>query len=132
MAVHDNFVALAIRLVNKHGRQVFVRRETYTASASEPWNKDAGATKTTDYPVKAAFLDDDSRDLLLSIPGQPDQKTTIEKSLDRAVYIPAGSLPIAVTIADTLVDGDRVWEITQVQLIKPGPTPVVWVLKVAN
>jgi hypothetical protein len=111
---------------------VFVRRESYTASDSEPWNKNAGSTSRQDYPVKAAFLDNDSRDLLLSIPGQPDQKTTVERSLDRAVYIPAESLPIDVTIADTIVDGDRVWEITQVQLIKPGPTPVVWVLKVAN
>jgi hypothetical protein len=111
---------------------VYVRRETYTESATEPWKKSSGTTTTRDYKTKAAFLDNDSRDLLLSIPGQPDQQTTVEREIDRFVYIPADDLPIDVTVADTIVDGDKVWEITQVQLIKPGPTPVVWVLRVAN
>lgn len=130
--MHENFVALAERLISKHGRTVYVRRETYIEDSVEPWKKTEGSSKTTDYAVKAVFLDEDSRNVMLSIPGRPDQPTTMEGSLDRYVMIPAGALPIDVTIADSIVDGDRVWKITQIQLIQPGATPIVWRLKVEN
>lgn len=132
MAIHDNFVALAKRLIDKHGRSVSIRSETYVASTSQPWKKSAGSSSTTDYKTKAAFLDNDQRYLLLALPGRPDQPTTVQMELDRLVLIAADSIPIEITIKDTIVDGSKVWKITQAKLIQPGPTPVVWMLRVAN
>lgn len=132
MAIHENFQNLAVRLISKHGRSVKIVRDlgTEPADADKPWLGNTPITRETS--VKAAFLDKDSRDLLLLVPGATDQQTLIEASLYRRVFIAAKGLGFEITVADKIEDGDTVWEIQQVNLIKPGPTPVVYVLKVSN
>ena len=130
--VHSNFQDLAVRLIRKNGRPVSIRRDLgeVLVDPSKPW---LGKTPNTrDVRTTAAFLDNTKRDLLLMLPGQADQQTILEADLGRAVFIAAKGLGFEITIADQLVDGDQVWEIKKVKLIKPGPTPVVFVLTVSN
>lgn len=130
--VHENFQDLAVRLIRKNGRVVSIRRDlgSTPVDVSKPWLGNVANIK--DKRTFAAFLDSDKRDLLLKLPGVADQQTIVESDLDRSVFIAAKGLGFEITIKDQIVDGDQVWEIKQVKLIKPGPTPVVFVLKVTN
>ena len=130
--LHQNFVDLAAKLIGENGRTVSVRRETFVADSAQPWKKSEGAATTQDYSTKAVFLDDDSRNLLLALPGMADQQTVIERDIDRMVLIPVKGLSIDIETSDSLVDGDKVWEITQVSKQQPGPTAIYWKLRVAN
>ncbi len=132
MAIHDNFVALADRLVKKHGRTVSIRRQVGETlkEAGKPWL--GTVVDTQDTRTVAVFLDNDSRDMLLMLPGEADQRTTLEREIDRVVFIPAQGLSFDIEIEHQIVDGDKVWEITQVNLIRPGPTKILWKLRVAN
>lgn len=130
--VHGNFQDLAVRLINKNGRVVSIRRDLGSTPIDplKPWL--GNTPKTEDKRTKAVFLDNDKRDLLLVLPGAADQQTIVEADLSRRVFVAAKGLSFVITIKDQLVDGDQVWEIKQVNVIGPGPTPVVYVLKVSN
>lgn len=132
MAIHSNFVDLMDRLITKHGRAVSIRRQT-GETLKDPARPEAGlAPLYTDTPTKAVFLDADKRDLLLSIPGQPDELTKIQRAIDRFVLIAAKNLTFEVGIADQIVDGDRTLEITEVDPLKPGPTLIGFIIQVAR
>ncbi len=130
--VHQNFVDLADRLIKKNGRPVFIRRQVGETlkEFGKPWL--GTVPDTQDTKTVAAFLDNDSRDLLLMLPGEADQRTSLEREIDRVVLIPAKGLSFDIEIEHQIVDGDKVWEITQRKLVKPGPTPIFWMIRVAN
>ncbi len=132
MAIHDNFVELMDRLVQKHGRDVSIRRQTGTTAKDplKPWLGDVA--ETTDTATKGVFLDNDSRDLLLMLPGQPDQRTTLEREIDRQLMIAAKDLCFEIEIDHVIVDGSVNWQITQVNKIQPGPTLIGYVLRISN
>ena len=129
--VHKNFQDLAVRLIKKNGRAVFVRRNAEVPiDVAKPW---LGVTaSSTDKLTTAVFLDNSSKDLLLMIPGAADQRSIIEAEDFFNVFIAAKTLSIDILISDQIVDGTTVWEIKNVRLIQPGLTPVVWILKVQN
>ncbi len=132
MAIHDNFVDLMDRLIQKNGRAVSIRRQTGT-TLKDPSRPHLGSTEdTTDTPTKGVFLDNDSRDLLLMLPGQPDQRTILEREIDRLLMIPGKGLSFEIETEHVIVDGDKVWQITQVNKLQPGPTLVGYFLKVSN
>jgi hypothetical protein len=134
MALHDNFVDLAARLINKNGRSVTLTQTTITPDPTEPWKilTTTGTTAT----VKAVFFLNEQSDflaILTQVAGRGDQEVTQalgEKSLQ--VLIAAKGLPFVPTPTDTLVDGDNTWEITRVNPTKPGPTPVMYELQVSR
>lgn len=130
--VHSNFVDLMDRLIAKHGRDVSIRRQTGT-TLKDPARPEGGLQPAyTDTATKAVFLDADKRDLLLSIPGQPDELTRVQRSLDRFVLVAAKNLSFEVETAHQIVDGSRVLEITEVDPLKPGPTLIGFVIQVAR
>lgn len=132
MAIHDNFVDLMDRLVGKNGRAVEIRRQTGSTlkDVSRPELGSVEAFSNTS--VKAVFLDNDLRDLLLLIPGAPDQRSIVEREIDRLCMIPGKGLAFEIDVSHTIVDGDKVWEITQVIKIQPGPTLVGYLLQLSN
>lgn len=133
MAVHDNFVDLMDRLVVANGRTVNLRRQT-GAVLKDPANPHLGYVEsTTDTPVSAVFLDNDQRDLLLALPGRPDQLTTAEREIDRLVLIAAKTLAFEITGDILIVDADgSLWEITEVHKLQPGPTLIGYTLEVGR
>lgn len=131
-AIHENFVNLMDKLVRKNGRAISIRRQTGT-TLKDPANPHLGSTaETTDTPTKGVFLDNDSRDLLLQLPGQPDQRTVLDREIDRQLLIPGKGLNFELDIDATIVDGTKVWQITQVNKIQPGPTLVGYMLRISN
>ncbi len=134
MALHDNFVDLASRLISKNGRSVTLTRSTITTDVSEPWK--IGSTAVTTATIKAVFFLNEQSDflaILTQVAGRGDQEVTQalgEKSLQ--VLIAAKGLPFVPTPSDTLVDGANTWEITRVDPTKPGPTAVMYELQVSR
>lgn len=130
--VHGNFEDLAVRLIAKNGRPVSIRRDTGTVDAdvAKPWLGKTAVIQDT--ATIAVFLDNANKDFLLMIPGAPDQRTLIEAEDYFNVFIAAKGLNLSIQVSDTLVDGSTVWEIKQVRVVQPGPTPVMWMLKVSN
>ena len=132
MAIHDNFVELMDRLIRKNGRSINIRRQTGT-TPNDVSRPELGLVPAfTNTPSRAVFLDNDNRDLLLLIPGAPDERTSIEREIDRLCLVAAKGLSFEIDAAHQIVDGDTVWEITQVKRIKPGPTLVGYILQVSN
>ncbi len=131
-AIHENFVELMDKLVRKNGRAISIRRQTGT-TLKDPANPHLGSTiETTDTPTKGVFLDNDSRDLLLMLPGQPDQRTVLDREIDRLLMIPGKGLNFELDIEATIVDGSKLWQITQVNKIQPGPTLVGYFVRISN
>ena len=131
MAIHDNFVNLMARLVEKHGRTVVIRRQTGSTLkiAGRP---EAGVVPSySNTNQKVVFLDHDTRDLLLAIPGAADEQTMVTREIDRLVLVPAKALTFELTDDYTIVDGTKVFEITRVVKIQPGPTLVGYIVRVA-
>lgn len=133
MAVtHQKFVDLMAKLVEKNGRTIQIRRQTGTTPKVVGRPELGSIASFTNTPKKVVFLDADSRDLLLLIPGAPDERSLIQRDIDRFVALPAKGLSFEVDLATKLVDGDKVWEITQVNRIQPGPTLIGYFLRVSN
>ncbi len=130
--VHQNFVDLAARLIKKNGRVISIKRQVGTAlkDPAKPWLGEEPDFRTTRTP--AVFLDNDSRDLLLMLPGEADQRTTLEREIDRVVLIAAKGLSFDIKTEHQIVDGNKTWEITNVVEVKPGPTTIFWKLRVSN
>ncbi len=132
--LHENFVDLAVRLINKNGRLVTLTQTTITPDPTEPWK--IASQSTTTATVKAAFFQNEESDflaILTQVAGRGDQEVTqalAEKS--RQVLIAAKGLPFVPTPSNTLVDGDVTWEVTDVGTDKPGPTPVMYTLQVSR
>ena len=136
MAVHESFVALMSRLVEKNGRPVSVRRNIGTSAVEvgKPW---LGVTPVNeDTAHTACFLDHDLRSLLILLPDVADERTDIAREIDRLVLLPARladgtDLPYELDISHKLVDGATVWNITRVVKIQPGPRLIGYVVRIA-
>lgn len=129
---HQNFVSLMQRLVAKHGRTVYIRRQVGTVPVDATRPELGLQTDSEDTEVSAAFLDADMRDLLLSLPGEPDQQTLITRNINRVVLIPASGLTFELDKSHQIVDGTDVLEITLVAKIKPGPTLIGYAVAVGR
>lgn len=137
MAIHDNYVALMARLCTKHGRDVTVRRDdgATPVDPARPWLGSVPAF--TDVPHRVVFLDNDMRDLLILLPGRPDERTAVSREIDRHVLIPrrlpdGADLPFDVDVAPVvLIDGAKTWQVTNVIKFQPGPTLIGWRARVS-
>lgn len=136
MAIHDNFAALAKKLIAKNGRPVTVKTTTRTPSdPAKPWDGDSESVSTTGAP--AVFLDPDASTTFGDLMIQLTQGLTQEErdSLTGArttCWIAAQAVPNGITPADTIVDGNTEWEIRSVKKLQPGPTVVAYVLEVTR
>lgn len=128
MAVHDNFADLAVRLIEKNGRPVTVRRATITRDPAEPWK--IGSSTDLDTSSTGVFFENAFSDLEIALAqaiGAPEGSRTSVARKSTECWIPAKGLAFAIEPKDTLIDDATTWEITDVRLIGPGPTPVVYI-----
>ena len=128
MAIHDNFADLAVRLITKNGRAITVRKKNKTADPAEPWK--LTGTTTTDQTVVGVFFENAFSDLemaLAQVLGAPEGARTNLSIKGTRCYIPARGLSFPISTEHVIIDSTRTWEIVDLDLIQPGPTPIMYI-----
>jgi hypothetical protein len=129
VAVHDKFVALAKRLIEKHGRLVTLRKISETPNDTDkPWRGNDDDTSASDdisitakTLMKGLFYED-----------SPDNE--VRRAVQDAVVAAASAVDtngaqVDLKGFDQLIDGDIVWKIDKVQEVKPGDLVILWKLR---
>jgi len=121
MAVHDKFANLAERLINKHGRDVTLRKLSRTPEDSDmPWrgtDPDPEVGYEFEQVVRAVFTDFNEDEI------DGDQVRRGDKRLLVAAKPVAGT---DLLKADSLLDEGSVYGIIRGNLLKPGTTEILY------
>ncbi len=126
-------VDTAVKLIEKNGRPVSIRRSEKTAGdPAKPWGGAGDTTTVTDESTTAVFLNQNAQDLEARLSAVSRLVLSPVESNKALVYIAARDIGVAPTIADKLVDGSRVLEIEQVETVQPGSQAILYILKVEN
>ncbi len=126
-------VDTAVKLIEKNGRPVSIRRSEKTAgNPAKPWGGAGDTTTVTDESTTAVFLNQNAQDLEARLSAVSRLVLSPVESNKALVYIAARDIGVAPTIADKLVDGSRVLEIEQVETVQPGSQAILYILKVEN
>ncbi len=126
-------VDTAVKLIEKNGRPVSIRRSEKTAGdPAKPWGGAGDTTTGTDESTTAVFLNQNAQDLEARLSAVSRLVLSPVESNKALVYIAARDIGVAPTIADKLVDGSRVLEIEQVETVQPGSQAILYILKVEN
>lgn len=140
-----NFVAaqaLAKKLIEANGRDItLIKLSEVPADTSKPWRGPTSAAVflpgTPDptvvvkkgYTTKAVFVKSET-EMGMDF---ADATGTLVRNGELAFLIPAVDLePEEVEEFDSIDDGGRTWKIIDVDLLKPGPLRIMYVLKVTG
>lgn len=127
--VHANFQDLAVRLITANGRPITIVRSTVNQNTTQPWRVDAGGPEPLKTPTVGAFFSGESVDLLiatLQAIGAPEGARTSVGARETICLIPAKGLNFEIRPKHTIEDGADTWEIKDVQVIRPGPTAIMF------
>ena len=126
MAIDYAHLALvAQRLINDNGRSLTITlRSRAPADPTKPWNGPSlAANATTTINVVG----------VIGMHEEYDPHPDLVRSGDKQAYISAlDTDPSLVEHFDILDDGDDRWKIDKVDLIAPGPTRVIYLLKLRS
>lgn len=121
MAVHDKFANLAERLINKHGRDVTLRKlSRVLEDADKPWrgtDVDPAVGYEFEHVVRAVFTDYNEDE----IDGDEVRRG------DKRLLVAAKSVPgVDLLKADSLLDEGSVYGIIRGNLLRPGTTEILY------
>jgi hypothetical protein len=128
MALADRLAATALRLITKHGRAITVRQKNNTPDVAQPWK--LTGTTNTDQPAIGAFFENTLSDLEIALGqvlGAPEGARSNLSIKGTRCLIPASGLTFPIVSENVIIDATRTWEIIDVELIQPGPTPVMYI-----
>lgn len=119
MAQYDSAIALAKRLIDKFGRDAFIRRTTDGAplDPAKPW--EPGAPTTANHAVRAVFLNRKRETV--------EGSTVVKDVCD--CLVAASGLAIAPGTKDHVLEDALVWEIVDAQPLKPAGDAVMYEMK---
>ena len=115
-------MALAERLAETTFRQIKDKGRAITLRLTESNFKPAtGATtsKNTDTPTVGVFSDFEERQI----------DGSVIKAGDKQVLVAARGLPVVPTTAYKVIDGSEVWNVEHVDTLQPGPSPILYKLR---
>lgn len=110
-ADYSGFVATATRLIDKFGRSASLVTMTTAASGYDPGEPTESATAVR--IVEIGYK-------------QSERDGTLIEANDRRVMMDASTTP---TSQDRIVDGSDEFVVVNVEAIKPGPTPIAYMLQ---
>jgi hypothetical protein len=124
MVMYDKFAALALRLIDIHGRTFnLVRRSTIAADPTMPWRDVKGAGS------KIAVVG-----VFAAVGFGRDQSTTTDSDVRnnrQTILIAAQSTALDLSLFDSIEDDDkRVYKIFNWSILKPGTTTILYSLEV--
>lgn len=119
MSNHQNFIALALRLIAKHGRDVTFKVLSSTAAdADKPWRGTATAP-TVIGPLKAVFVPFRGYEF-----GSEYTDTSLFKEVEEVCLVAGGQGDLET--AHLLTDGGKELKIEWVQRLRPGDQTVLY------
>lgn len=130
----DNFIALATRLIGKKGRTITVnsRGSAEFIDSDQPW---LGRSSTsTQISTDGVFLTGkELRDLVRNLEIS-DTFSPIARDSSGLLIAAEGLGATRISTQDTITDDHRSagWAIRNVEVIEPGPVPVLWILEVGK
>jgi len=108
---------VAVTLIEKFGRDVTLLSKSATPDdTAAPW--DGAASEGTESTIKAAMTEFNNDQI---------DGTAVQKG-DHLSYVAAKG-NVAISTADTIVDGGKRWRIIAAQLLKPGTVEYLWILQ---
>lgn len=127
--IHDDFADLAVELVTDNGRPITIQRKTIVPDTTSP--EKVGTSSIKPYKTFGAFVQAETENinvaLLQSIGASEGMRSAVVGD-GTICLIPAQGLPITIEAKDTILDGtSTVWEIKNVELIKPGTLPILFI-----
>ncbi len=128
MALADRLADTAVRLITKHGRAITISQKVKTVNVTQPWKLDS--TTATSQPAIGAFFENTMTDLeiaLAQVLGAPEGARSNLSMNGTRCFIPAKGLGFPITTDHTISDATRTWEIVELELHQPGPTPIMYV-----
>ena len=121
MAEYDSAIALAIRLINKKGRTLTLRRFNNTPEdSSKPWrNSVTNFESIDDKDVKGVVVDYSLKDI--------DGKNI--KQGDKSCVIAAEDQNLVIENYNQVVDKNIYWHIVYATIVEPGNQRIVYKLQ---
>lgn len=122
-----DFAALAERLIAKNGRAIQVRATERTPTdPAKPWG--AQTETDTDYDTYGVFVDTQASDFLARVSAVSRLVLANVEVQKTGVLIP-GTVGVVPTTDMRIVDGDRIWGISKVSRVEPGPDVALYVIE---
>lgn len=120
---YTKFAALALKLITANGRDLTITLRPRTpADATKPWDGPNVAASTS--VIVKGVLGQDM---------QSDPKGDLVRDGNEVAYIAAAATdPAFVEDYDVLTDGTQSWKIASVEIVAPGNTRVLYILKLRN
>ena len=117
---YKRFIISANKQINKYGRGVEYHTVTNTSDTSKPWT--TASSNDTSSSVKIVFTttEDNGKETLLANDGIRSRSVVI------GYMAYSGKTP---TILDYILDGGKVYKIVNVQTVKPGALPILFILE---
>jgi hypothetical protein len=133
VGVHDNAVATALRLIRKHGRTITVTKGSDTpTSAAQPWrgSDDEYTTTLADSRVetKGVFVHPSS---VSDFGFLETSEFSLHKRGTKLCLVAASGLA-DLSSHEGIQDGDELWRIENIHVLKPGDTIIMYVFEVAQ
>lgn len=126
MATYADFIALAQRLIALRGRTCsLVKMSAAAADPTKPWNGPGAPTELARADVIGCFVPKSGTDL-----GQGFISKEQLKRCQEVVLVAPGEEDY--TAFGVLLDDAVRWKVEWVQVLKPGPVPVLYALGVSR
>lgn len=112
--------ARVLALVDRYGRSVVVYKTATTAAdPAKPWRGPSNATPEATVTAKAVVDENASKDV----------EGTLVRRGDAVAYVAAAAATQDLTTFDRLSDGGALRSVTSVELIGPGGTGLLYVMR---
>lgn len=131
MAVdYTELAAIATELIEDNGRSVELRKKSRTVTdPAKPW-RGTSTTPIATVTATAVVFDVTDEQIALEATREDDRELILRG--DKMAVIPAsalaGSAATNLVGYDTFVDGVDVYQIVNVETVKPGPTTLIYIL----
>ena len=130
MAVdYTNLANVALRLIGENGRSVTLTKKSRTlVDAAKPW-RGTNDTLNTTLVATAVLFDVTDEQISLNIAGGEDNRDLILRGDKMAVVAANSTSGQNLRSFDTFLDESEVYQIINVETVKPGPTTILYILQ---
>jgi hypothetical protein len=117
---YKRFIISANKMIKKYGRTVNYHTVTNTSATLKPWTTDSSTDDTTQVKILFTTIEQQNKESLMLDNG------IRAKSKVLAYLAYQGQTP---SLLDYIDDSGKIYNITNVQVIKPGSLPILFIME---